>query len=145
MPAGIVATALLASACTPATGTTQRIYVGSDGAQLPLASNAGRISPDGRFVVFTTAIETTSRFGASQVFRKDRTTGARHAGERHRGRASRSAGRNVAFDISGDGTKVAFTNIVRDDIGLNFFETAFVRDLSAEHHHPGGGRRSPVR
>ena len=75
VPAGIVATALLASACTPATGTTQRINVESDGAQLPLASNAGRISPNGRFVVFTTAIETTSRFGASQVFRKDRTTG----------------------------------------------------------------------
>ena len=37
----------------------------------------------------------------------------------------------MAFDISGDGTKVVFTNIVRDDIGLNFFETAFVRDLSA--------------
>ena len=127
MPAGIVATALLASACTPATGTTQRVSTTSTGVPFDATSFAGRLSRDGRFVAMSTESQLVAPFPTTQVVRKDRTTGATIVVS-IRPDGQMFLGRNIAQDITADGTKIAFTNIVRD--GLNDVETAWVRNLT---------------
>ena len=127
VPAGIVATALLASACTPATGTTQRVSTTSTGVPFDATSFAGRLSRDGRFVAMSTESQLVAPFPTTQVVRKDRTTGATIVVS-IRPDGQMFLGRNIAQDITADGTKIAFTNIVRD--GLNDVETAWVRNLT---------------
>jgi Tol biopolymer transport system component len=129
-PALLAAAALMAGACTPAGPTTKRMSVDADGQQFERRSFAPRFTPDGRFVAFSSDVETFSRFGASQVFRKHRTEGALiQVSTTDDGTAF--PGRNIAFDISADGTKVAFVNIVKDEFGINDIQRVFVRDIAA--------------
>src|SRR6476661_5542479 len=85
-------------------GTTERVSVAANGAQLAAPSSDPSISDDGRRVAFTTSAEIapTDTQGTNDVYVKDRQTGAV---------TRASDGRMDGCDrpvISGDGTAVAF-------------------------------------
>ena len=120
-----------------ATGTTERVSVGSMGEQGNFASTAGTLSADGRYAAFTSDASTLvvgDTNAATDVFVHDRSTGMTE-------RVSVGAGGaqgNLASgfldppSLSADGSRVAFmsaaTNLVADD--ANNSVDVFVRDRS---------------
>ena len=79
---GVVAltVALAASACSPATGTTTRISARSSGEQLDGLSYDAVVSPDGRFVVFSSRADIPGfgELNEATLWLKDRQNGALH-------------------------------------------------------------------
>jgi hypothetical protein len=103
------------------TGTTERVNVGSGGAQANHVSYGPSISGDGRFVVFTSVASnliTTDTNGTDDVFVRDRQTGTtRRASVATSGLQANNF--SIAAGISGDGRYVLFsspaTNLVGND------------------------------
>jgi Tol biopolymer transport system component len=125
--AGLTSMAL--AACIPTGPGIERISVSADGEQAELDSFHASVSRDGRYVVYVSTIQSTSRFGASHVYRKDRATGEVVLVSRDAAGAPLT-GRNRFPSISADGSRVAFVRVVKDELGINDLPTVFVRDLA---------------
>ena len=81
-------------------GTTVRVSVGSNGAQLLEFSDAASISPDGRYVSFVTGNSARGRF-KRDLYIHDRLTGVS---------AAVATARGTEASFSGDGRFLALTN-----------------------------------
>lgn len=121
-----------------ATGITERISLSSGAQEGNAGSWSSNVSPDGRYVAFTSAASNlvggdTNNCG--DVFLRDRLFGTTvrvsvdSSGKQGNNTSGNTNGWGIA--ISRDGTKVAFqslaTNLVKGD--TNGFEDVFVRDL----------------
>lgn len=120
-------------------GTTERVSVATGGAQGNDGSRVGWMSPDGRFVVFTslaTNLVAGDTNGAQDVFLRDRQAGTTErisiATSGTQGNGNSGAG-TPGNHISADGRFVLFesfaSNLVAGD--TNGFEDIFVRDRMA--------------
>lgn len=119
------------------TGTTERISVGMNGAQADGDSYFPSITPDGRYVVFTsssTNLVPNDQNGATDVFRLDRFTGAIElASKTPLGTSGNASSNSDAWGIvSEDGQRVVFhslaTDIVPGDTNGTF--DSFVHDFA---------------
>lgn len=126
------------------TGQTTRVSVSSDGAQGNDNSFGGKISPDGRFVAFTssaTSLVAGDTNTYQDVFVHDRQTGQTSMISRAAGGAS-SNGDSGWADISADGRYVAFhshaSNLDPDD--ENEWKNVFLHDRQTGQTRliPGG-------
>jgi Tol biopolymer transport system component len=115
-----------------ATGTTERVSIDSADLQADNASVHGRLSADGRFVVFQSAANNligADTNGSDDVFLRDRLTGIT---ERVNLNNTNSESDGLAFEpsISADGRRLAFwasaSDLVASD--LNGKDDVFVRD-----------------
>lgn len=146
LPAAALVAGLLVAAltgCLPTGPGTERISVDPDGQQVPVSSHSAAMSRDGRFVVFTSGARPGSQ-EPSQIFRKDRATGAVAWVSRSDGGAA-LPGSNVDASISADGTKVAFTNVTFPS--GEPYPVVYVRDLTAGRTFPvsvSGATGAPV-
>ena len=114
-------------------GTTQRVSIASDGSQADSGSTAMAISPDGRFVLFTTDATNLGPGGDSlKAFVRDRVGGTTEQVDLASDETP-AIGFTRAADISADGRFVAFlssaSNLVPND--TNGHEDLFVRDRYA--------------
>ena len=119
-----------------AQGTTERVSVGPNGAQADGASMSGGITPDGRYVVFTstaTNLVSGDNNGTTDVFVFDLTTRATERVSIADNEAQANGGSHLKVSISANGRYVAFSgsanNLVTGD--SNNIDDAFVRDRTA--------------
>jgi len=115
--------------------TTQRVNLGPGGAQANAASFLNSISPDARYVVFTTTASNLvagDTNGVADVFLRDRRTGVTERISLRNGGGQANGASRRGF-VSGDGRYVVFTseatNVVVGD--TNGVADVFVRDRVA--------------